>query len=446
MDDVRHRSNSLRFGTRWNTEERKWTCTEADKKEDKRMKYEMLETTNKRMARLCLPAINSVNEDLVFTAEIPEDFEDKKLPTLDFYLWLEKNGYLNHSYFQKLMKTPLVIMQHSAMSDKQRYAILSNELNRRLSNTNIELVDHDEQTKIIEKFIQQLKSSGYERKSSREIIVSGILGWKRKIERRKREGTKFYRSAKTTLASRCRRKLTAKSTWFKRKRGEEDDEEKTPHHTQSPKKRQRTDKNDKKVVPKNSTKNETVKAVMFVPYTEGSELARRMREAESNLEALTGYRIKIVERSGLKLEDTLCKADPWQGQDCGRDKCLLCLTKTRTGQLLSQDCSRRSVVYESWCMSCKEKDMEEAKEKAGGDMKKEKELQDKVQIYKYVGETARSLYERSFEHLSDYENLSTKSHMLKHVVDKHEGEDRSQIKFGIKVIKYSKSSYERQIQ
>ena len=65
---------------------------------------------------------------------------------------------------------------------------------------------------------------------------------------------------------------------------------------------------------------ENVKAVMFVPYTVGSELAKRMRQAESSLHDMTGYRIKIVERSGAKLEDILHKSDPWQGQDCGRDE------------------------------------------------------------------------------------------------------------------------------
>ena len=239
VDDVRHRSTSLRFGTRWNEEEEKWTWTEADKEEDKRLKYQERETTNQRMARLCLPAINSVNSNLVFTAEIPEDFEDKKLPTLDFFLWLERNGTLTHSYFQKLMKTPLVIMKDSAMSDKQRYSILSNELIRRLSNTNHEENDLEEQTNIIETFTQQLKSSGYGRKSSREMVVAGVLGWKRKILRRKKEGTEFYRTAKSTLASRCKRKLTEKSTWFKRKRTEEDEDDgpRGPH--QSPRKRQR---------------------------------------------------------------------------------------------------------------------------------------------------------------------------------------------------------------
>ena len=152
------------------------------------------------MTRQCLPAINSVNKDLVFTCELPEDFKDNKLPTLDFLLWLDKNGILHHSYFQKLMKTRLVIMERSAMGDKQRHSILANELIRRLSNTDHEENDIEETTRIIESFTQQLKSSGYNRKTAREIVVSGSLGWKRKIKRREQEGTDFYRSARSTLA------------------------------------------------------------------------------------------------------------------------------------------------------------------------------------------------------------------------------------------------------
>ena len=40
VDDVRNRSTSLRFGTRWNDKERKFTWTREDMMEDKRMKYE----------------------------------------------------------------------------------------------------------------------------------------------------------------------------------------------------------------------------------------------------------------------------------------------------------------------------------------------------------------------------------------------------------------------
>ena len=72
-------------------------------------------------------------------------------------------GLLNHSYFQKSIKTPLVIMEKSAMGSSQRYNILSNEMVRRLSNTNHEETNPQKVLQIIETYTQQLKSSGYER-------------------------------------------------------------------------------------------------------------------------------------------------------------------------------------------------------------------------------------------------------------------------------------------
>ena len=140
VDDVRQKTTSARMGTRWDPESKTFKQDAAAKQEDLRLKYEMHETTNTRMVRICLPAINSVNTDLVFTAETPEKFPENKLPTLDFLLWLEKSGplkgLLNHSYFKKPMKAPLVIMKDSAIGDHQRYSIISNELIRRLSNAN----------------------------------------------------------------------------------------------------------------------------------------------------------------------------------------------------------------------------------------------------------------------------------------------------------------------
>ena len=105
VDDVRHESTSLRMGTRWDAEKKTFNITETAKAEDLHLKYEMHETSNARMVRICLPAINSINPDLEFTAEIPEEFPDSKLPTLDFFLWLTRHGLLNHSYYQKSSKT-----------------------------------------------------------------------------------------------------------------------------------------------------------------------------------------------------------------------------------------------------------------------------------------------------------------------------------------------------
>ena len=86
------------------------------------------------MARLCLPALNAINADLTFTAEVASDFGDRRLPTLDFSLWMNSKQEVTHSYYEKAMKTQLMLEKDSAMSMRQKYTILSNELTRRLYN------------------------------------------------------------------------------------------------------------------------------------------------------------------------------------------------------------------------------------------------------------------------------------------------------------------------
>ena len=94
------------------------------------------ETVNQRMARQCQIAMNPINKNLQFTVECEDDYEDKKLPTLDFKIWQEKDGKINHTYYQKEMKSPYLIMARSAAPQAQKIQILSNELTRRLLNIN----------------------------------------------------------------------------------------------------------------------------------------------------------------------------------------------------------------------------------------------------------------------------------------------------------------------
>ena len=162
----------------------------------------------------------------------------------------------------------------------------------------------------------------------------------------------------------------------------------------------------KKMTIKNE-KPSQIKAVMFVPFTVGSSLAKELRESENMLSKSTGAKIKIVERCGSKISDILTSANPWKGEDCMRENCLLCMTKSTTGKFRSQDCKRRSVVYETSCLSCEERmkveieskyenrDMEEPQEIE----KKMKEEMSKIRLYKYIGETGKSSFERGKQHL-----------------------------------------------
>ena len=126
--------------------------------------------------------------------------------------------------------------------------------------------------------------------------------------------------------------MTGKEDWYrqekKRKRDEFDWEENERKNKKVKKEERQAEREGGKRAPV---------SVMFVPYTHGGELAKRLREAEEKLEEQTGVKIKIVEKVGTKLVDLLHKADPWQGMDCGRKGCLLCQTKMKTEKYGKQD-------------------------------------------------------------------------------------------------------------
>ena len=136
-----------------------------------------------------------------------------------------------------------------------------------------------------------------------------------------------------------------------------------------------------------------VKAVMFVPYTRHSELATRLRESEETMCGMTGYKLKIVEKGGTKLVDILHKANPWAGQHCERAKCMLCTTKQQEAKQNSQDCKKRNCVYETSCLTCKERQDKAIEEKFGSLGKKRvDEEKRKEKRYIYIGETNCSEY------------------------------------------------------
>ena len=69
----------------------------------------------------------------------------------------------------------------------------------------------------------------------------------------------------------------------------------------------------------------------------------------------------------------------------------------------------------------------------------------KIRQHKYVGETARSGYERGLEHQKDWEDLKINSHMVKHYFDEHEGENPKDMIFGMRILKNHRTAFNRQI-
>ena len=290
------------------------------------------------------------------------------------------------------------ILNRAAMSQQQKMAILSNELVRRLSNIHPEVLS-DELEEVVEHYVTQLKNSGYDRKQSKEVIVCGIVGWRRKLERRQKKGQAQYLEAKETLEKMAKEKLMEKTRWYKVDKKRKLENEQSRFKLDPPAKRRRKGKQEET---KNTTTTKKIKGVMFVPYTRHSELALRLRENEEKMENLTGYRIKIVEKGGTKLVDILHKANPWAGQDCGRDGCLLCRSRRDEGRKDKQDCRKRNMVYQTTCQTCKERKEEEIEEKYKEEGKKKvDEMKKGMKKYIYIGESNRSAFEIGREHHND---------------------------------------------
>ena len=88
--------------------------------------------------------------------------------------------------------------------------------------------------------------------------------------------------------------------------------------------RSKTKPNQKPMTPKQAEKVNLIEGIIFVPHTEKSQLAKRIREKLEMLEKLSNLSVRVIERAGEKIEDILHKSNPWKGENCGRKGCIFC--------------------------------------------------------------------------------------------------------------------------
>ena len=108
------------------------------------------------------------------------------------------------------MRNQTLVVERSALGRNSLMNIMSNELERRLE------VLHDdlpqvEVNSVINKYTQQLINSEYNWKQCRDIVVSALLGYCRKENRRKELAKPKYRSSQDSLLIQESKKLLAGS-------------------------------------------------------------------------------------------------------------------------------------------------------------------------------------------------------------------------------------------
>ena len=62
----------------------------------------------------------------------------------------------------------------------------------------------------------------------------------------------------------------------------------------------------------------------------------------------------------------------------------------------------------------------------------------------YIWVTARSAYEPCSEHYDDIKQMKPSSHMLKHLIDRHEKDNCAPIDFRLDIMSLSRTRYEQQ--
>ena len=67
-------------------------------------------------------------------------------------------------------------------------------------------------------------------------------------------------------------------------------------------------------------------------------------------------------------------------------------------------------MHKMWCLDCEREEEERVKRESCEDEKLMEELRKGIQIYKYIEETARSIYERALEHKIARDSLRSGSY------------------------------------
>ena len=261
-------------------------------------------------------------------------------------------------------------------------------------------------------------------------MTAGLTGYENMKLAAEKSGSGIHKGAAEGAVERRRKKLIGKSSWFK----------------SSPKQKARVERPGKRKAGDVGDKPLTPVSVLFVPQTPQGALARKLTQQEVWLTQLSQEKTKVVERSGCTIRQILIRSNPWGTGHCGRPEgeCPPC--DTGDGK---QRCQQRSVLYETFCTRCKEQvdRMKEQQTDATDNTGSQA-------VYSvYTGETSLTLRERMVGvrgegargggHLTEYEKGLEKSHMTKHWLSCHRGEEKP--KFGVKIIRSFTSSLVRQL-
>ena len=258
IDDTANGAEALKAGTRWSDEEERMILHPHLVEED------LAVPSDTRTAKEIAKMGSSISQMISLTWDCPSNNANKKMALLDTEVWVEENKVW-YEHYRKPMANPLLMMEMSAMPAKVKRTTLVQEVVRIRRNTRPGL-PWDVTVKHLNEFCKRMKASGYNQQYRFQVLKSGMEGYEKMLETERRGGRPINRRRSWGEDERQKKKELQSKVWFRR--GGHD-------------------------VP------------LFVPHTPRGELARRIKEKEAQNNQGRKIRFKIVEKSGITLEQKL---------------------------------------------------------------------------------------------------------------------------------------------
>ena len=164
-------------------------------------------------------SMNAIFDFLRFTVESEMDFKDRRLPTLDFKLWVrQEDGLVMHTFYEKPTSSN---QKDTALPENAKMATLNSEVVRRMLHTS-ELLPIEERIVVLDDVTQKLSNSGFQLAQTRRILIGGLSRYEKLVRWSKLPVGGGYRplhlDAGGSHAARARKKLTGKSDWYKQEK------------------------------------------------------------------------------------------------------------------------------------------------------------------------------------------------------------------------------------
>ena len=201
------------------------------------------------------------------------------------------------------------LQSETALNQNCLVQSLGNEVGRRLDSFSGS-VGMEMRVAALDRFSEKLLNSGHKVETIRNILVSGIKGFKRRVARCEARNIPLHRIAQQSASTRRTKKLLAKSQWFRDSQEDEDEPLLSQHQDRvaaDGRQGGNMSSSSKGVVTDKKEMSKTLRTstVLFVEFTRSGELQKRLRESLDRMTDMLGFRVRVAEKGGTSLGSLL---------------------------------------------------------------------------------------------------------------------------------------------